>query len=437
MTDGGRGAFMWATGIEDTFIAEPIRFTGRVLDEYVLTQHDRFWREDLDRAASLGVSAIRYGIPWYSANPAPGEFDWRWSDAVLEHAASRGLAVILDLVHYGVPLWVERSFADPRYPDAVAAWAGAAARRYGSLLRHYTPLNEPNVTAWLCGQRGWWPPYLEGETGWVRVLESVVLGMQRSIAAIREADRDAVIVHVEAARFLRAPAGLGPVLQRRLDHQALATDLLLGMVDGAHPWRAWLLERGMAEEGLAELRRDPPRVDVMGVNYYPHISAGELVEQDGRVFDLAIDGWDTGLREVLTRFYERYRIPVMLTETSIKGDDERRLAWLEASVKAVGELCRHGVPVVGYTWWPLFDLVDWEYAGGDQPIDELVMRATGEDGVARVVPAPYSSRGDELPPYLAPMGAWRLVPEPDGTLRREETPVAGRLRELTETIPGF
>ena len=39
--------FLWATGIEDTFITEPDPGTGRTLDEYELTDHYGRWEEDL------------------------------------------------------------------------------------------------------------------------------------------------------------------------------------------------------------------------------------------------------------------------------------------------------------------------------------------------------------------------------------------------------
>jgi len=48
--------FLWAVGIEDTFIIQPHRRTGRLLDEYELTQHYDRWREDLGLVASLGVT---------------------------------------------------------------------------------------------------------------------------------------------------------------------------------------------------------------------------------------------------------------------------------------------------------------------------------------------------------------------------------------------
>src|SRR5437868_1008979 len=81
---GGGAPFIWAAGIEDTFVAAPHPATGRILDEYALTEHYDRWEEDLKLLAHLGVSAARYGIPWYRVNPSPGQFDWSWTDRVLE-----------------------------------------------------------------------------------------------------------------------------------------------------------------------------------------------------------------------------------------------------------------------------------------------------------------------------------------------------------------
>jgi len=84
ITDG----FCWATGIEDTFIPQ-VRPGMRALDEYALTQHYRFWREDLDCAAALGVQAIRWGIPWYRVQSTATTWDWRWVDEVLDYSAPK------------------------------------------------------------------------------------------------------------------------------------------------------------------------------------------------------------------------------------------------------------------------------------------------------------------------------------------------------------
>ena len=73
-------AFLWSTGIEDTFITAPHPATGRTLDEYELTGHYDRWADDLELVASLGVPAARYGVPWHRIQPEAKRWDWRFAD---------------------------------------------------------------------------------------------------------------------------------------------------------------------------------------------------------------------------------------------------------------------------------------------------------------------------------------------------------------------
>src|SRR3954466_277885 len=190
-------AFRWAVGIENTFVPHK-RAGHRPLDEYELMDHYRLWRQDIDLAADLGISTIRYGIPWYKVNPNPGQFDWSWTDAVLDHlVAVKGLTPIIDLMHYGTPLWLDNHFVNASYPRRVAEYAARFAERYASLVRMYTPLNEPAVTAAFCGRNGRWPPYLSGDNGYVKVLISLARGICRTAEALRAVQPGALLVHVE------------------------------------------------------------------------------------------------------------------------------------------------------------------------------------------------------------------------------------------------
>ena len=60
----------------------------------------------------------------------------------------------------------------------------------------------------------------------------------------------------------------------------------------------------------------------------------------------------------------------MVTETSAKGNEVVRARWLEASVAAIRVLRGRGIPVLGYTWFPLFTMIDWKYRFGRGPLDE-------------------------------------------------------------------
>lgn len=364
-------AFIWATGIEDTFVPQA-RPGQRPLDEYELIGHYEHWREDLAAARELGVSAIRWGVPWYRVEPRPGQFDWAWIDQVIPYIVEElGLIPIIDLMHYGTPLWLEGSFAAPEYPRAVAAYAAAFAERYRGLVRAYTPLNEPLVNADFCGRRGVWPPYLRGDSGFVRVMIQLARGIQATVAALKAIDPAALMVHVEATGVsLTDDEELQPLADEEQLRRFLALDLITGRVTTDHSLYTWLLRSGARLDHLRELRRDAIGLELLGLNFYPQWSSRRLaVDSRGRLSDRATDHSGTGFADLILRYYRRYQAPLMITETSAVGSDHIRSAWLESSLAALRGLRGRGVPVLGYTWFPLFTMIDWRYRHGRGPIE--------------------------------------------------------------------
>lgn len=57
----------------------------------------------------------------------------------------------------------------------------------------------------------------------------------------------------------------------------------------------------------------------------------------------------------------------MVTETSTFGSVKQRERWLRTFVAAVKQVRSEGVPVIGYTWFPLFTMIDWRYRHGRRP----------------------------------------------------------------------
>lgn len=363
-------AFLWAVGIENTFI--PQEKPGlRALEEYELTQHYQMWREDIDRAASLGVSAIRWGIPWYRVNPRPGHFDWAWVDEVLDYLViQKGIQPIVDLMHYGTPLWLDNSFLNPDYPCLVAEYAHAVAERYGSLVRYYTPLNEPTVNADRAGRQGEWPPYLKGEDGYVATLLPLVRGMALTTAAVRAADPDAIFVQVEALGWhWSAHTRLKATVDSRMEHTFLAFDLFTGRVDSKHSLWPYLLQHGATEEELIWLCEHASSVDVLGVNLYPW-SGGRTVWWSRRMRG-QLNG--NHLADLLRYTWNRYRMPMMITETSARRNIAGRAKWMDETITSVAIARSEGIPVVGYTWFPMITMIDWEYRLATAPVEKYLL----------------------------------------------------------------
>jgi beta-glucosidase len=403
------GQLHFALGIEDTFVPQS-RAGERPIDEYELTQHYEHVHTDLGLAKGVGADLLRWGIPWYRVAPAPGTWNWSWVDKAMDRFRELELRPMIDLLHYGTPLWLDDQFANRDYPQHIAEFAQRIAERYGDIATDYTPVNEPIIHALFSGEYAYWPPYYTGATGFATIAASLAHGFVLSQQAIAEQLGDrATFVHVDAG--MRFSGDVDATEHRdtvaRLRHQTfLVEDLVTGHVGDSHPLLAQLRQGGLTDDQLDWFVSNAISPDVMGVNYYPLHSTEVFeagVHHGGGFADPrpAFDAGADGLREVLTTYAERYGAPVMLTETCVTGSVDERLAWMDTAVATLHELRSEDVPVVGFTWWPLFDMYEWTYRHSSGP------------------------RAD----HLLSMGLYDLVETPSGRLDRRRNPVADRFHQ--------
>jgi beta-glucosidase len=367
--------FLFAGGIEDTFVPQT-RPGHRPLDEYELMGHYEHWREDVSLTRELGLQALRWGIPWYKVEPEAGKFDWSWTDEVVPYMVEElRITPIIDLIHYGCPFWLNKEFANKDYPKYVARYAQEFANRYKHLIKFYTPLNEPIINALMCGLRGLWAPYLKGERGYLKVMMQIARGIQRTVKAIRDVDPDSVMVYVEATGLTRAiREDLNSLAVEETRRGYLCYDLITGRVNSSHPLLSWLLRNGITYDDLTALHDGALKMDIVGLNFYPQWSTKQIFQDKrGRIQFRDIEPEGDGFKELINSYYQRYQTPIMITETSAVGPDEIRTRWLEKSLADVKELRGEGVPVMGYTWFPLFTMIDWRYRFSQEPLENFYL----------------------------------------------------------------
>jgi beta-glucosidase/6-phospho-beta-glucosidase/beta-galactosidase len=394
--------FHWLAGIEDTFITAPSLKTGRTLDEYELTEHYQRWREDIDLLAKLGLRSARYGVPWHRINPEPGKWDFEWVDRPLERLLEVGIAPVVDLVHYGLPAWIEEAYLNPDFPSYMAEYATRVAERFQGRIHTYTPLNEPRITAWYCGKIGWWPPFQRGWRGFFRVMLGLSRGIVRTVQALEKVDSEIIFAHVDATDLYEpAQEELAAEAQRRQEIVFLALDLISGRIKPGHALYDWALQNGASPADLEWFEQNAVELDLIGINLYPLFSQKRLV-RSSRGLRIRMPYASSHIVERLSELYwERYRRPIFISETASEGSVAKRHAWLEDSIKAVKSVRARGIPLVGYTWWPLFALVTWGYREGQK--------------------APHD--------YLKQMGLWDLQPLESG-LERVPTALVERFSQL-------
>ncbi|WP_296602163.1 family 1 glycosylhydrolase, partial [Nocardioides sp.] len=153
------------------------------------------------------------------------------------------------------------------------------------------------------------------------------------------------------------------------------------MLLGRYPADLQPLMDGVVHDGDLSMIRQP--LDFYGVNYYNPFKIGAAREDAEMPFEFrelvgypTTDfGWPVvpdALREWLITLRARYRAalpPIYITESGCaynmgpddQGvvDDQARIDYLDAHLRAVATACQRGVDVRGYYTWSLMDNFEW------------------------------------------------------------------------------
>lgn len=347
---------MFATGIECSY--PTIRDRSHRVDELEATGHYRRWREDLQLTRDLGIRCLRYGIPYHRISTGPGRYDWSFVDEVLPEMRGLEIVPILDLCHFGMPDWLGNSFQNPEFPEAFAEYAGAFAERY-PWVKLYTPVNEIFVCARFSALFGWWNEQETSDRAHLTATKHLVKASLLAMREILSVQPQAIFIQSESSEYTHSICGC-PHAHERVDWENqvrfLALDLLYSHEVQADIY-AWLLANGMSPEEYRWFMTHGLQTRcVMGNDYY--VTNERILQHDGSVAHVGeVFGWYLVTRQ----YYERYRRPVMHTETNMRQEDNA-VAWLWKQWQNLLCMRDEGVPVLGFTWFSLTDQVDWDTA---------------------------------------------------------------------------
>ena len=358
------GEFIFATGIECSYPTIVGRDgQRRRVDEMESCFHYQRWRDDLLLVRELGIRHLRYGPPYYRMHLGPGVYDWSFSDEVFAEMRQLEIEPIVDLCHFGVPDWIE-NFQNPAWPAHFAEYARAFARRY-PWVRWYTPVHEIFVCAKLSALHGFWNEQLRSEEAFVTALRHLCQANLLAIDAILHERADALFVQSESAEYFHQGCQ-DPEMVAQADwenqRRFLSFDLLY-----AHPVRddvlAYLRRCGLDDTDYAWFMSQwfADRI-IMGNDFYRRneqiVMPGGWIAPAGVVY-----GWYL----ITHQYYERYRRPVMHTETNnIGAGADEAPRWLWKQFLNVRLMRMEGLPVLGFTWYSLTDQMDWDIGLRDE-----------------------------------------------------------------------
>jgi dTDP-4-dehydrorhamnose reductase len=383
--------------------------------------------EDIERFASLGIRAIRYPVLWERTAPdGVDKADWSWPDARLPALQQLGIAPIVGLVHHGSGP-PHTSLLDPGFPEKLAEYAGAVARRY-PWVEFYTPVNEPLTTARFSGLTGVWYPHAASHATFIQALLNQCRAVVLSMRAIRAVNPQARLVQTDDLSKTYGTPEMAWQTNFFNERRWLAWDLLCGKVEPGHALWDYLLEHGAGEAGVLWFRDNPCPPDIIGANYY--ITSERWLDHrldrypdsHRHVYDgvahadietaRALATPTPGIGPLLQETWERYGLPIAITEAHIDANREDQLRWLLEIWNAANNVQRNGADIRAVTVWALLGSFDWNclvtecrgyYEPGPFDVRGGAPRATALAAMMREL-----STGRQLScPVLQGQGWWR------------------------------
>ncbi|MFC6316108.1 glycoside hydrolase family 1 protein [Lapidilactobacillus achengensis] len=413
--EAGKGRSIW-----DTYAHTPGNtYQGTTGD--VAVDHYHHMEEDVALMGKMGLKAYRFSVAWSRVIPdgegAVNEAGLDFYRRLIKALRANHVEPVLTLYHWDLPQALQDKYQGWESRETIAAFKKYCQVLFAAFkddVKYWVTFNEQNVFTSMGYRWGTHPPK--------------VMDIKRMYAAnhiINLANAEAInLFHEMVPNGLIGPSfGYGPVYPLTGDpNDVLAS---VNADDFNNNW--WLdvycrgeypffMMKQLQRMGIApvvtaadEQLLKSAKPDFLGVNYYHggtvqtnRLQKPVATDQQAKDFS-ATDpylmqpkadqaqspeipafnsvaspylaktewGWEidpVGFRVALRQVYEKYRLPIFVTENGLGAvdqlvngqiDDQYRIDYLQAHLLAMKEAITDGVAMIGYCAWSYTDLLSW------------------------------------------------------------------------------
>lgn len=387
-------------------IIDKYQHTEGVANFEVAADFYHHYKEDILLFKELGLKAFRFSIAWTRImDLEKGKINQKGIDfyhQVIDECFKQGIEPIVTMYHFDLPYSLEEQggWSNRKTIDHFVEYVKVLFNEYGKKVNYWLTINEQNTMILHPGAIGLPPSgQLPSKKELFQINHHVLLAQAQAIQLYHQ---------------LELKGQIGPAINLTAMYQATANpeDAI-----AAHNWetlRGWsfldaavrgkynyLFENYLNDRGLYPkieagdfevLAAGKP--DFIAINYYSTATIAASKNDGSDVSARAGDqqimlgeegvyraaenpyvdktpyGWvvdPTGLRLTLRKLYDRYDLPILITENgygapdTIDEDggihDQARIDYLAKHILAIQEALTDGVAVIGYLPWSAIDVV--------------------------------------------------------------------------------
>lgn len=332
--------------------------------------------EDINLFAELGIKALRYPVLWERHQPVQNqEIDWSLIEGNLNKIRELNIKPIAGLIHHGSgPSYAHMEEAS--FVDGLARYAGLVAEKF-PWIEYYTPVNEPLTTARFCGLYGFWHPHGKSDQSFARILINECKATVLAMKEIRKVNPDAKLVQTEDLAKIYSTDLLKYQADFENERRWITFDLLCGKLTKEKRMYSYLISAGISEEELQFFIDNPCPPAYLGVNYY--VTSERFLDENTEGYPPAVVGGngrhryadvevvrvkfpgETGPKILLKELWERFQLPIAITEVQLSCTREQQLRWMKYIWDAATSAKEEGVNIQAITSWSLLGAFGWNH----------------------------------------------------------------------------
>lgn len=360
----------------------------------VSCDHYHLYKDDVKLMVEAGLKAYRFSISWSRILKSELGKDGRLTfvenpkgiafyDSLINELLANKITPFITLYHWDLPqsVYEKGGWLNREISDWFEFYARTVVNHFGDRVKNFITFNEPSVFVGMGYKDGVHAPgYKLSSRDLVIIGHNVHLAHGKAVRLIHECVKDAKVgitlatmpVLPENKSEEAVKAAYEDYFACSREYVAWAESFWLDpIVKGAYP------ESLVAEcEDLAYLfsKEDmdiiSEKIDFVGLNIYQ----GRFAKADMRAAgaphtDLNWNITPDALYWGTKFFYERYKLPIYITENGMachdyvsldgKVHDPNRIDYLNRYLLALKESVESGVDVRGYFQWSLIDNFEW------------------------------------------------------------------------------
>ncbi|MFR7829658.1 MAG: glycoside hydrolase family 1 protein [Eubacterium sp.] len=344
--------------------------------------HYHRMREDVAIMKEIGLKSYRFSVSWSRVIPKEGVVNKKglqfYIDLVDELRAN-DIEPMVTIFHWDLPVWVyeKGGWLSEKIIPLFADYTKVLVDALSDKVTYWMPMNEPQCFIMNGYMQGAHAPFKHRYLALSKLTKICLMAFHDSVDIIRKYAKTPPKIGIAMAAGAFIPKSDSEEDVEEAREKTFYSGL------GAMGNRWWCdpvfkgepaAVYGVYRTHKKDMLKIKCKLDFVGVNVYQPFmdgSWGNKPAENTPKEKLTSMGWlidGRVLYYTIKFFYERYDLPVLVTENGMADNDivvngevkdDKRIKFINDYLSSVKRAVSEGIPVMGYQYWSLMDNFEW------------------------------------------------------------------------------